>query len=75
MLPNGPAMKRVPKGMFYSDCWPLAFFIFFFVSVAKTYSFAIFGCRVGVCELQMCMALCIGIIELSFNQFSGKVNK
>jgi hypothetical protein len=34
-------------------------------ALAKTYSFAIFGFRVGWCELQMCMALSVGI----FSQF------
>jgi hypothetical protein len=37
-----------------------SFFIFprilFGQSVGKTYSFVIFGCSVGLCELQMCMA-------------------
>src|SRR5690554_2010097 len=33
-------------------------------ALAKTYSFAIFGCSVGCCELQMCMAFSVGIISL-----------
>tara|TARA_R110002072_G_scaffold117071_9_gene247864 strand:- start:188 stop:424 length:237 start_codon:yes stop_codon:yes gene_type:complete len=38
--------------------------VFFFgrlSALAKTYSFAIFGLRVGLCELQMCMAFSVGI--------------
>jgi len=29
--------------------------------VGKTYSFAIFGCSAGLCELQMCMAFALAI--------------
>jgi len=42
--------------------------VFFFVrlsALAKTYSFAIFGCSVGWCELQMCMAFSVGIYSTS----------
>jgi hypothetical protein len=41
--------------------------VFFFgrlSALAKTYSFAIFGCSVGLCELQMCMALSVGIRQI-----------
>lgn len=40
--------------------------VFFFVrlsALGNPYSFAIFGLRVGWCELQMCMALSVGIIS------------
>ena len=45
--------------------WLLFLSIVFFIfprilsgqSVGKTYSFAIFGCSVGLCELQMCLAV------------------
>jgi hypothetical protein len=42
--------------MFFSHCYPLAFS---FLALAKTYSFAIFGLRQGLSELQMCMALAL----------------
>ncbi len=35
-------------------------------ALAETYSFAIFGFSLGWCELQMCMAFCIGYIELEY---------
>ncbi len=50
--------------------------LFFFVrlsALAKTYSFAIFGCSVGWCELQMCMAFSVGIVLFQFNFFCQRV--
>jgi hypothetical protein len=39
-----------------------------FFCVGKTYSFAIFGLCVGSCELQMCMALGVAILNFFFFQ-------
>jgi hypothetical protein len=38
------------------------FFLGLLSALAKTYSFAILGCSVGWCELQMCMAFSVGIL-------------
>ena len=48
----------------YTHCYPLALFrSACFSALAKTYSFAILGFSVGWCELQMCMALSVGIFS------------
>lgn len=57
-------------------CYPQAFFIFVFkfggflvrsdVCVGKTYSFAILGGVVALSELQMCMALCVGVVGINY---------
>lgn len=57
-------------------CYPQAFFGFVFkfggflvradVCVGKTYSFAILGGVLALSELQMCMALCVGVVRINF---------
>jgi hypothetical protein len=37
-------------------------FFVFFSGLEKAYSFASFGCIHGLCGLQMCMHLCVGIL-------------
>src|SRR5690606_19164443 len=62
--------------IFYTQCYPLAFFFVLLINRnfvvntelcgGKTYSFAIFGGVVALSELQMCMALSVGIVQTNF---------
>ena len=38
------------------------------VCVGKTYSFAIFGGVVDLSELQMCMALSVGVFQMNYSE-------
>ena len=35
--------------------------------MGKPYSFAIFGGALALCELQMCMALCVGLVQTNLS--------
>jgi hypothetical protein len=60
--------------MIYTHCWGYVLCLPLSPCVGKTYSFAIFGLCVSLCELQMCMALALGlsiffIFQINLNQF------
>ena len=72
-------LKKAPEASVQQEfhCWSfrpnetlvIVRSVFFFgrpLALEKPYSFAIFECNVGWCELQMCMALCIGYNELEY---------
>ena len=67
-----------PNDLYTMLCFRALSFLYFFFQIllasfsalAKTYSFAILGLSVGLCELQMCMALCVGFFKFLFSFFN-----